>query len=128
VILDSSALVAIALDEPERQALLAKIDSAESVAIAGPTLVEAGIVLAARTGQQADQLLTELMEAADAIVIDFGAGHWEAALEAWWKYGKGRHRAALNLGDCIAYATAVIAEDSLLALGDDFRQTDVELA
>ena len=106
MILDSSALVAIALDEPEREALLAKIDVAESVAVAAPTLVEA----------------------ADAIVIEFGVGHWETALSAWWEYGKGRHPAGLNLGDCMAYAAARIAGEPLLAIGDDFGQTDIELA
>lgn len=128
MILDSSALVAIALDEPEREALLAKIDVAESVAVAAPTLVEAGIVLSARTGEEASQLLAELVEAADAIVIEFGAGHWETALSAWWEYGKGRHPAGLNLGDCMAYAAARIAGEPLLAIGDDFGQTDIELA
>jgi len=128
VILDSSALVAIALDEPEREALIGKIDAAEAVGIAGPTLVEAGIVLSARTGENASELLADLVEAADAVVIEFGAGHWETALSAWWEYGKGRHPAALNLGDCIAYAAARVAGEPLLAIGDDFAQTDIELA
>jgi ribonuclease VapC len=128
VILDSSALVAIALDEPEREALIGKINAAPSVAVAAPTLVEAGIVLSARTGQNAGPLLSELVEAADAIVIEFGADHWETALQAWWEYGKGRHQAALNLGDCIAYAAARLAGVPLLAIGDDFSQTDIELA
>lgn len=128
MILDSSALVAIALDEPEREALIGKINAAPSVAVAAPTLVEAGIVLSARTGQNAGPLLSELVEAADAIVIEFGADHWETALQAWWEYGKGRHQAALNLGDCIAYAAARLAGVPLLAIGDDFSQTDIELA
>jgi ribonuclease VapC len=128
VILDTSALVAIALDEPEREALIAKIDTAETVRIAGPTLVEAGIVLSVRTGADATKVLADLLDAGDVVVVEFGADHWEAAIAAWWAYGKGRHPAALNLGDCIAYAAARVAGEPLLAIGDDFAQTDIELA
>jgi uncharacterized protein with PIN domain len=53
---------------------------------------------------------------------------WQAAVAAWWRYGKGRHRAAVNFGDCLAYATATVAGESLLAKGDDFTQTDVPLS
>jgi len=83
VILDSSVLVAIALDEPEREALVAKIDAADVVAVAAPTLVEAGIVLSARTGEDASELLAELIAAADAVIIEFGPAHWEEAVSAW---------------------------------------------
>jgi len=128
VILDSSVLVAIALDEPEREALVAKIDAANVVAVAAPTLVEAGIVLSARTGEDAGELLAELIAAAEAVVIEFGPAHWQEAVSAWWRYGKSRHPASLNLGDCLAYATARVAGQPLLAKGDDFAKTDIQLA
>lgn len=128
MILDSSAIVAIALDEPVRTAFVERINLAESVAVAAPTLVEAGIVLSARTGDDAAGVLSELMAAADAVVIEFGAEHWQAAIAAWWRFGRSRHPAALNFGDCIAYATAKVAGEPLLAKGDDFPQTDIELA
>jgi ribonuclease VapC len=128
VILDSSALVAIVLDEPERPVFVAKINAAASIGVAAPTLVEAGIVLSARLGVQADGLLSELVVAADAVVIEFGADHWAAAVSAWWRFGKSRHPAGLNFGDCIAYATALIAREPLLAKGDDFSKTDIALA
>jgi ribonuclease VapC len=128
VILDSSVLVAIALDEPEREALVAKIDAADVVAVAAPTLVEAGIVLSARTGEDASELLAELIAAADAVIIEFGPAHWEEAVSAWWRYGKSRHPASLNLGDCLAYATARVAGQPLLAKGDEFAKTDTRLA
>jgi ribonuclease VapC len=128
VILDSSALVAIALDEPERGELVAKINSGETVGVAAPTLAEAGIVISARTGEEASQILTELLAAADAVVIEFGPLHWREAIRAWWRFGKGRHAAALNFGDCLAYAVAVVADEPLLAKGDDFPQTDIRLA
>lgn len=128
MILDSSALVAIALDEPERASLVARINTADTVGVAAPTLVEAGIVLSARLGQDAGELLSELLSAADAVVIEFGPGHWREAVSAWRRFGKSRHPASLNFGDCIAYATAVVAGQPLLAKGDDFSQTDVPLA
>jgi ribonuclease VapC len=128
VILDSSALVAVALDEPERDFLVAKINEADSVAVAAPTLVEAGIVVSARTGSQAADLLAELLAVSDAVVIEFGDLHWQEAISAWWGFGKSRHPANLNFGDCLAYAVARVAAQPLLAKGHDFEQTDIPLA
>jgi ribonuclease VapC len=128
VILDASALVAIALDEPERAALVTKINAAETIAVGAPTLVEAGIVLSSRTGQDGGAILAEIVAAGDVVVIEFGARHWEQAVSAWWRFGKGRHPAGLNFGDCLAYASAAVAGEPLLAKGDDFPQTDIPLA
>lgn len=128
MILDASALIAIALDEPEREALLAKINAAETVAIGAPTLVEAGIVLSARTGQDASAVLAEMVAAADAVVVEFSQRHWREAVSAWARFGKGRHPAGLNFGDCLSYALAIVAGEPLLAKGADFTDTDVPLA
>jgi ribonuclease VapC len=128
LILDSSALVAVALDEPERAAFVMAINAAEAVAVGAPTLVEAGIVLSARTGEDATELLADLVAASDAVVIEFGVHHWREAVSASWRFGKSRHPAGLNFGDCLAYATARIAGEPLLAKGDDFGKTDLELA
>ena len=128
MILDSSALIAIALDEPEREILVAKFNAADTVAVGAPTLVEAGIVLSARAGQDASAVLVELLAAADAVVIEFGQRHWREAVSAWGRFGKGRHPAGLNFGDCLTYATALVAGELLLAKGDDFTQTDIRLA
>jgi ribonuclease VapC len=128
VILDASALIAIALDEPERELFVAKINQADSVAIGASTLVEAGIVLSARTGQDASAVLVELLAAADTVVVDFGQHHWRVAISAWGRFGKGRHPAGLNFGDCLTYATALVAGEPLLAKGDDFTRTDIPLA
>ena len=127
MILDTSALVAIAFDEPEREAMVAKINVAETVAVGAPTLVEAGIVLSARIGRDAGELIAELVVASDAVVIEFGPGHWREAVSAWWRFGKSRHAASLNFGDCLAYAAARVAGERLLAKGDDFPQTDIQL-
>ena len=95
---------------------------------AAPTLVEAGLVLSSRTGQDATALIERLVSAAGATVVEFGPSQWHEAISAWWRFGKGRHRAALNFGDCLTYAAAVIAREPLLAKGDDFPLTDLPLA
>ena len=128
MILDSSALVAIVLDEPERESMLAKIAAADMVAVAAPTLLEAGIVLSARLGFDALDILRGILQAADAVTIEFGGAHWPVALDAWARFGRGRHPAGLNFGDCISYATAVVASQPLLAKADGFGKTDVALA
>jgi ribonuclease VapC len=128
VILDSSVLVAIVLDEPGRDTFIAKIGDADRIGVGAPTLVEAGIVIAARTGAEAAELLAELVSVGDAVVIEFGDAHWREALSAWWRFGRSRHPANLNFGDCLAYATARLAGLPLLCTGDDFVKTDLLLA
>jgi len=128
LILDASVLIAIALDEPERTALVARINAAETVAVGAPTLVEAGIVLSSRTARDASEILAELLTAAGAVVVEFGPRHWQEAVSAWSRFGKGRHPAGLNFGDCLTYATAKLAGEPLLAKGEDFPQTDIPLA
>ena len=128
MILDASALVAIALDEPERERLVARIIQAETVAVGAPTLVEAGIVLSARTGHDAGAVLSEMLAAADAVVVEFVQRQWREAISTLALFGKGRHPAGLNFGDCLSYATALVAGEPLLAKGKNFGQTDIDLA
>jgi ribonuclease VapC len=72
--------------------------------------------------------LARFIEENQVIVTPFTEGHYSLAVSAWLKYGKGRHPAALNFGDCISYATAKAAEMPLLCVGDDFPRTDLTLA
>ena len=125
MIVDSSALLAIFFDEPERDEFVGKIGAADVVGVGAPTLAEAGIVIAARLGEAGPRLLTELVDHAQMVVVPFDEPHWHAAADAWLRFGRGRHKAALNLGDCLAYATARVAERPLLFKGDDFAQTDL---
>ena len=127
VILGSSALLAIALDKPERDEFVARINAADVVGVAARTLVEAGIVLSARLGEDASEVFAELVAASDAVVIEFGAAHWQEAVSAWWRFGKSRHPASLNVRDCLACATARLAGEPLLTKGDDFPGTDIQL-
>ena len=100
----------------------------DSAAAGAPALAEAGIVLSARVGVGAFAGLDGLLVAADMIIIEFGPDHWREAVDAWFRFGRGRHPAGLNFGDCLTYAAARIAGLPLLAKGDDFPRTDLVLA
>ncbi len=128
MILDSSAIVAILLREPDHQILLDHLAAAEAAAVGAPTLTECGIVLSARLGAQGKTLLARFVQEAGLTVIPFTGEHHSAALAAYLRYGKGRHAAALNFGDCMTYATARLAGVPLLCVGEDFAQTDLTLA
>lgn len=127
MILDSSAIVAILLREPDHQGLLDRLAAAEAAAVGAPTLTECGIVLSARLGAQGKTLLARFVQEAGVTVIPFTAEHHSAALDAYLRYGKGRHAAALNFGDCMTYAAARLAAMPLLCVGEDFAQTDLTL-
>jgi|SRR5579862_9291496 len=128
MVLDSSALVAVILEEPNRAELLAKIEAAAGIAIGAPTLVETLIVLMARLGRDPIVALENLLHAFETEVIPFTDDHARIALNAFVRYGKGRDAAALNFGDCLCYATASLASQPLLFVGDDFSRTDIQAA
>jgi ribonuclease VapC len=128
VILDSSAIVAIVLREPGFEALVGKVARAEALAVGAPTLAEAGIVLTARLGKDARGLLQGLLREWDAATVAFGEEHWREAVTAYDRFGRGRHAARLNFGDCMAYAVARLADEPLLCTGGDFAKTDLERA
>jgi ribonuclease VapC len=128
LILDTSAILAIVFQETEQDDFLHKIGGAPMVGVGAPTLVETTIVTAARLGEQAHRLISAMVDRAGIVVISFDAPHPQLASEAWLRFGKGRHPAALNFGDCMAYATARLARQPLLCKGDGFSQTDLALA
>ncbi len=128
LILDSSAILAVMLAEPGFDRILDRIGAAERVGIGAPTALEAAIVLSARWRLDARRLLLDFLREAEAEVVPFGVEHFEAALDAFLKYGKGRHPAALNFGDCLAYAVAEVAGLPLLFTGNDFAKTDIASA
>ncbi len=88
--------------------------------------METSIVLSARTGNDSRGILSRFLAEAAITTIPFGDAHWSTAVEAWLRFGKGRHPAALNFGDCLAYATARVAGRPLLCVGNDFARTDLE--
>ncbi len=126
--LDSSALLAILFSEPGYLDLVDCILDADSVRIGAPTLVEASLVLAGRRASVEARALDDLVRELSVTVVPFGEAEWQAAAAAFDRFGRGRHKAALNFGDCLAYAMAVVAGDSLLFVGNDFRHTDIRPA
>lgn len=122
--LDSSALVAILFSEPGHLELIDRILEADHVRVGAPTLVEAGLVLAGR-GARTPRLLDDLVAELGVTVVPFGEPEWHVAVDAFLRYGRGRHAAALNFGDCLSYATAAVAGDALLFVGGDFARTDI---
>ena len=125
MVIDSSALLAILQDEPERRALVEVIESADRRCLSVVNLVEASIVLETRRGPDAARLLDTLVERAGIEVVGVDLEQGALARRAFARYGKGRHSAGLNFGDCFAYALAQALGDSLLFKGNDFSQTDV---
>src|ERR1035438_5594770 len=129
MVLDSSAIVAIHLREPGHERLIDKIDAAEVVVVVGvPTLLEAAMVLTERLGQDARPMMFAFLRRVEAEVIPFNEEHLDAAATAFIRFGRGRHPAALNFGDCMSYAVASVAGMPLLSTGADFRRTDIPQA
>jgi ribonuclease VapC len=128
VILDSSALIAILFNEPDSRGLAAAMVAADRLAVAAPTLVETSIVAEGRALPGMRAQLDVLMAVIGPEVVPFTAEHAELAIDGWRRFGKGRHPAGLNLGDCFAYALAKARGEPLLFTGEDFGRTDVKAA
>ena len=128
MILDTSAVMAILQCEPEASAFGDALSGASRIAIAAPTLVELGMVAEGRAGEAVRPRIVRLFQSIKVEVVPFTAEHASVALDAWRRYGKGRHPAGLNLGDCFAYALAVARDEPLLFKGEDFSRTDVKAA
>lgn len=104
--------------------LLDKMRGAETIGVGAPTLVEASLVLGSRLSN-AEDLLNAFLQLHTVYIVPFSEIHWREATAAFLRFGKGRHSAKLNFGDCLSYATAKVARKPLLYVGDDFAQTDI---
>jgi ribonuclease VapC len=125
LILDSSAVLAVLFEEEGHERVVETLEEADVVGIGAPTLVETGIVAVKVFDLHGRALVSQFLGRWSVIVVPFGDRHERAALDAFIRYGKGRHSARLNLGDCMSYATASIAGEPLLFVGNDFAQTDL---
>jgi ribonuclease VapC len=128
VIVDSSAVLAILLQEPEKDAFAAAIQTAEICRLSAATFFEVSIVIESQTGDAGVNRLQEFVRRAEIVIEPFTADQAYRAGRAWSEYGKGRHKAALNFGDCFSYALAKSLDEPLLFKGDDFSMTDIEPA
>jgi len=127
MVIDTSALLAIFLAEPERKPFLDSILQSETRMISAANVLETGTVLEARRGESAGREFDLFLVRANLQIVSVDSEQAEIARSAWRKYGKGRHRAALNFGDCFAYALAKSSGEPLLAKGTDFVATDIDV-
>jgi ribonuclease VapC len=128
LIADSSAVIALLRRESTQLEVAEKLVSANVVAIGAPTLFETTMVMVGRVGDPGRGLVLQFLADFEVEVTPFGATHWKVASEAFARFGKGRHPAGLNYGDCMAYAMARVSEQPLLFVGDDFAHTDIDAA
>ncbi len=127
IVVDSSALFSVLFGEPGALDIASRF-AYGAVVLGAPTRVEIGMVIEARGGSDGVRKLESLLRAAAIEVVGFTPDHAAVALEAFRRYGKGRHRAALNFGDCMSYAMAKSMNAPLLFVGDDFTHTDITSA
>jgi ribonuclease VapC len=125
LILDSSPVVAALFREQGYRRFEQAMDDADLLAIGAPTLLEVNMVIAGAFGEHGRMLVSQFIDERGVLRIPFADRHAGVASEAFVRFGKGRHPAALNLGDCLTYATAQIADEPLLFVGDDFSRTDL---
>jgi ribonuclease VapC len=125
MVIDTSALAAIFFAEPERQTFLNAITAAETRLLSAASALETGLVLEGRQGEAAGREFDLFVVRANLEIVPVDAEQVELARSAWRKYGKGRHLAALNYGDCFSYALAKSSGEPLLAKGTDFALTDI---
>ena len=125
MVVDTSALLAILQNEPERRALNEALEAADARRISAATFVEVSIVIEARHGAAGQRDLDLFLERAAIEIVEVDVGQAREARRAFARFGKGRHPAGLNFGDCFAYALAVTLGEPLLFKGEDFSKTDV---
>jgi len=127
MIIDSSAVIALIGKEPGFERIVHELAASPGTRIGAPTQLETGIVLTARLGSRGKTLLARFLQENAIQTLAFGEEHAAVALDAYSRFGRGRHPAALNFGDCCTYATASVAGEPLLCIGDDFPRTDLLL-
>lgn len=125
MVIDTSAVLAILLNEPTAPAIEAAIEKDPVRLMAAPSALEAAIVVEARYGEAGGRELDLLLHKAGIELVPFDAEQTELARHAYRRFGKGRHAAALNFGDCFAYALSRRSAEPLLFVGNDFAQTDI---
>jgi len=128
LILDSSAIVAVICREPGYEKLLDKIAAAKNLFIGAPSMAETELALTIKLQRDAGAVVEQFLAESGVTVLPFSREHVSIFLEAFLRYGKGRHAARLNMGDCFSYATTKLAGQPLLFVGDDFTRTDLPAA
>ena len=126
--LDSSAILAVLFREAGFESIVARMLRAKVRIVGAPTLAETGIVLSAKLRSASQGMLDRFLQEFEVSTVSFGEQHWKEACEAFLRFGRGRHPARLNFGDCLSYAAARLSGQPLLFAGKDFLQTDIAAA
>lgn len=127
IVVDTSAVIALSLGEPVADSVQAHLERASARSMAAATVVELGMVLVGRVGDEGQRRLDLFLDDADVEVVPFDERLAMLAIDGFRRYGKGRHPAGLNLGDCFTYALATARREPVLCVGDDFPRTDVDI-
>jgi ribonuclease VapC len=128
IVVDSSALIAIYFNEPEKASFALAVVSVDAPCIGAPNFLEASMVAETRHGEAGCRELDRIAANLGLEIVPFDASHIQGARDALRRFGKGRHRASLNFGDCCAYALAKLRDVPLLFKGNDFALTDLKRA
>lgn len=128
IVVDSSALIAIYFNEPEKVSFALAVVSVDAPCIGAPNFLEASMVAETRHGEAGCRELDRIAANLGLEIVPFDASHIQGARDAFRRFGKGRHRASLNFGDCCAYALAKLRDVPLLFKGNDFALTDLKRA
>lgn len=128
MVIDASALVAIAFNEPDAAAFELRIADDPVRLISAATVLEAALAIETRLGEAGGAELDLWLHKADVEIVAVDAARADLARRAWRRFGKGRHPAGLTYGDCFSYALAATAQEPLLFKGDDFSRTDIKAA
>lgn len=128
MVIDTSAIVAIFFNEADARLYRERIADDPVRMISAATVVEAAIVVEARFGEAGGAELDLWLHKAEVEIVPVTEDHADMARRTWRRYGKGRHGAGLNFGDCFSYALAALSGEPLLFKGNDFAQTDIRAA
>jgi ribonuclease VapC len=125
MVLDTSALLALLLDESEAEEFRTAVEDDATRLVSAATLLETALIIEARKGEPGGRELDILIHKAEIIVVPVDAEHVTEARRAYRRFGRGRHAAGLNFGDVFAYALARLSGEPLLFKGNDFTRTDI---
>ena len=126
--LDSSSIIAVICQEPDYDTLVRKMVAARVLTVGAPKVAETQLALTIKRGGDAGALTDQFLSEIQAVIVPFGRDHISTFYAAFLRFGKGRHPARLNMGDCFSYATAKVAGMPLLFTGGDFTLTDIAAA
>ncbi|MGQ0624733.1 MAG: type II toxin-antitoxin system VapC family toxin [Sporichthyaceae bacterium] len=127
MVVDTSAAMAALTNEPTAGSIRVALERRGSSVMSAATLVELSMVFEGRVGSAAPARLARFLREARIDVVPVDRAHADRAVEGWQRFGNGRHRAALNLGDCFTYGLAATTGYPVLCVGNDFAQTDVDV-